>query len=902
MRLHELQSLFAAQALNTDRRTLRLAWAPRLQQALDAVLLPQRAVLSEGICEPTEARITCLSPDAQLPLQSLLGQPCALQLLTDRGELRSFALVVTEAALGCCDGALTAVHLVARDAMSLMQERRRLRCFRDMSVVNVLDAVFADWRLHGLGNCFSHTWLGPDWRDERWGPPLRAGFIQHPDESDSGFVQRLLRGAGIAWFWRPGEGVEGVPRQELVLFDDSARLPQAVAGELALHRRDATARADSIDLLWPQWRLVPVCEELRSWDHETAHLDSSSSGVPGSSLAQALGALRVCPPHLGNSLSHLDRLAVAQGDHQRQRRCVLLGRSGVRTLAPGTHQRIDVGAGFEDWDDQLRCCTTVRVQHLMFNNLPAELYAPAQALMGEEDLPAWARGEPAAAPGSGRDARPPHRYFNRFEAVPREAPIVPPPLQEHEAPRLRPLTGRVLAPGTLHVHTDALGRSLVQLLGGEPGADTTAWVRHRTPWAGDGVGFSAVLRPGTEVDIEWLGPDRPVIAGCHYNGHLRPPHVAHCGALPGNAGQTALVGCELGGERQQHLLLDDHPGQPMAQLASEAGHSALSLGTLNGPRRQGEARPRGHGFELRSDAAGAIRTARALLLSAWERLEAAGHQLDAQEHVALMQECLELFKSLGRYAAQHQGLAADEAGQDRLLADVKTAAPGAAQADPQRQDSAPTLSLSAPAGIAATTPRTILSYAGVNIDSVAQQHLQWTAGQRLSAHAGQGINWFAQHGGISAIAHHGTWLMQSQHGDIEANAAQNIRWTATSGQLVGMARKIVLVAEDGSFLQLGEGGITLGTKGAIAHKSASFAQSGPATQGAELPTFGEGTADQRFVLRYGGHDGPVAAQRRFEIRLSDGSVVTGTSDGEGRTELLQRDAMHIAAIRILSDT
>ncbi len=229
------------------------------------------------------------------------------------------------------------------------------------------------------------------------------------------------------------------------------------------------------------------------------------------------------------------------------------------------------------------------------------------------------------------------------------------------------------------------------------------------------------------------------------------------------------------------------------------------------------------------------------------------------------------------------------------------AAPGGSNVDPHGEGGAPTLSLTAPAGIAATTPKTILSYAGVNIDSVAQQHLQWTAGQRISAHAGQGINWFAHHGGISAIAHHGTWLMQSQHGEIEANAAQNIRWTATSSQLVGMARKIVLVAEDGSFMQIGEGGITLGTQGTIAHKSASFAQSGPAAQGTDLPSFSEGTADQRFVLRYGGHDGPVAAQRRFEIRLSDGSVVTSTSDAEGRTELLQRDAMHIADIRILSD-
>lgn len=900
MKLTELHSLFVSQVLSTDQRTLRLAWSESLQPLLGAALLPQRAEVTEGICEPTEARITCLSTARLLPLHELPGQPFALQLLTGQGELRSFALVVTEATQGCSDGALTAVHLVGRDAMSLMAERRRLRCFHQPCVTGVVDEVLAGWRQDGLSACFTHTWLGVDAQRHL----LPGGVIQHPDESDAGFVQRLLRAEGIAWFWRPcaqGLGTHGgLPRQELVLFEDARRLPAAVPEVLRYHRRDASLPADTIDLLAPQWRLVPAGAALRGWSpgfgQELGVADASTDGA----LVQTLGGARVCLPEAGGGRDGLVRQLLAQERHQRFRARALHGRSGVRTVAPGTYQRIEDFPGFEELQESERECTTVRVEHLALNNLPTELHAAAQALLGGQEWPEWARSAPSEAIGHGRDARSPHRYVNRFMAVPRDAPIAPPPLLEHEQPRLRPLTGIVLAGQGLHADTDALGRSRVRLLGGPSGADTTAWVRHRTPWAGEGVGLSTVLRPGTEVDIEWLGPDRPVIAGCHYNGATPPPRVAHCAGLPPNLSQTALVGRELGTRRQQHLLLDDFPGRLMAQLSSEAGHSALSLGELGTPRCEGRTEPRGNGFELRSDAAGAIRTARALLLSAWARLEACGGQLDAQEHVALMQECLELFKSLGRYAAQHQGLAGDEAAQERLLAAVK-AAPGGSNVDPHGEDGAPTLSLTAPAGIAATTPKTILSYAGVNIDSVAQQHLQWTAGQRLTAHAGQGIAWFAHHGGISAIAHHGKWLMQSQQGDIEANAAQNIRWTATGGQLVGMARKIVLVAEDGSFMQIGEGGITLGTQGAIAHKSARYSHSAAATLEADLPTFAQGAADQRFVLRYGGRDGPVAAQRRFEIRLGDGSVVTGTSDAEGRTEVLQRDAMHIAHIRILSD-
>ncbi|WP_066331723.1 contractile injection system protein, VgrG/Pvc8 family [Azohydromonas lata] len=223
-------SPFALQGLDTERRTLRLRWDEPHQKAF-AALLPQRAALTEGLCEPTEARITCLSTDGRLPLQALLGEPFGLQLVTDRGELRTFPLLVTQVSLGPCDGSLTVVHLVGRDAMSLMAERRRLRCFEHMTLPQVVDHVLAQWCAQGLGRCFTHAWLGLDF--ERHAQSGRHGFIQHPDESDSGFVQRLLRTAGIAWFWRPCPAdlrAQGLPRQELVLFEAAHALVAAPQG------------------------------------------------------------------------------------------------------------------------------------------------------------------------------------------------------------------------------------------------------------------------------------------------------------------------------------------------------------------------------------------------------------------------------------------------------------------------------------------------------------------------------------------------------------------------------------------------------------------------------------------------------------------------------------------------
>ena len=264
-----------------------------------------------------------------------------------------------------------------------------------------------------------------------------------------------------------------------------------------------------------------------------------------------------------------------------------------------------------------------------------------------------------------------------------------------------------------------------------------------------------------------------------------------------------------------------------------------------------------------------------------------------------MQDCLDLFKSLGQYAAENQALGLDADPQAELKKDVQAAAAGG-NTEPNGQGGNPSISLTAPAGVAFTTPKTIVSYAGANIDTVAQQHLQLTAGQRFNLNAGKGISMFAHHDGIKVIAHNGDVLMQSQHGDININADKNINLTATNGVIKLMAKEIHVIAEDGSFIKIG-GGITLGTKEDIAHKAANFPFSSPATMAAEFPTFGGGAPDQKFMLQYNpfGESAVIAPNVHYEIDLSDGSSLKGVSDAQGMTDLLQRDAMHIAAIRIL---
>lgn len=77
--------------LITDDRPLRLRLAHPAQM-LEDVLLPQRVQGSESICGGIEYRILCVSLDAFIPLKELIALPVAVDIVTDRGELRSVPL------------------------------------------------------------------------------------------------------------------------------------------------------------------------------------------------------------------------------------------------------------------------------------------------------------------------------------------------------------------------------------------------------------------------------------------------------------------------------------------------------------------------------------------------------------------------------------------------------------------------------------------------------------------------------------------------------------------------------------------------------------------------------------------------------------------------------------------
>nr|HPR08280.1 type VI secretion system Vgr family protein [Denitromonas sp.] len=222
------------------------------------------------------------------------------------------------------------------------------------------------------------------------------------------------------------------------------------------------------------------------------------------------------------------------------------------------------------------------------------------------------------------------------------------------------LTAVVVGPGT-PTHTDRDGRIRVQFPWqrgshsanrfGTPEHDNApasdalgAWVRVMSPTSGANWGGHWVPRPGQEVLVAFDhgNIDRPVIIGALYNGQGNDDApgnrigastmAASANAPAFFAGQTADAhrhNASLSGLKTQQLsasrsgqgganqlIFDDTPGEPRISLGSTEYASALQLGHLKQQHDNARLKDRGHGAELSTRAAVAVRAGSGLLISA----------------------------------------------------------------------------------------------------------------------------------------------------------------------------------------------------------------------------------------------------------------------------------------------
>jgi type VI secretion system secreted protein VgrG len=414
-----------------------------------------------------------------------------------------------------------------------------------------------------------------------------------------------------------------------------------------------------------------------------------------------------------------------------------------------------------------------------------------------------------------------------------------------------PQTAIVVGPPGEEIHTDHLGRVKIQFHWdrlGQFNQFSSPWIRVMTPIAGQRHGQIGLPRIRQEVAVHFLGGniDRPIITGPAYNGRCMPPWN-----LPDQRALTGLRSRELGGgQRGNHLLLDDTRGAIQAQLRSDHQSSQLSLGAITRvDDTAGRKDARGEGFELASDAWGVLRAGRGMLISTEARPNAAAHIKDMGETVrrlAIARELHELQADLARQhgAQEKQGQQTEVAGVIKMQND---AIQGAGGGDfPEL--SAPHLILASPAGIETSTSQ--------STHIASDQHTAITTGKSLAIASGDSLfasirktfRLFVHKAGMKMIAAAGDIDMQALSDSINILSKLNI--TQTANRITITAKEEVLINGGGSYTKYTADGIEHGTNGGYVNHAATHSFTGPQALDRKvlLPTQGGHDPDGTFIF------------------------------------------------------
>jgi type VI secretion system secreted protein VgrG len=312
----------------------------------------------------------------------------------------------------------------------------------------------------------------------------------------------------------------------------------------------------------------------------------------------------------------------------------------------------------------------------------------------------------------------------------------------------------------------------------KPGQDSK-WLRQARAYAGDTHGLHLPLIAGTEVAIafEQGDPDKPYIAhALHDDQHPDPVTL-------GKRDYTRNV---LRTPANNKLRLEDRRGEEHVKLSTEfGGKSQLNLGHLVDAKKQ----KRGEGFELRTDEWGSLRAGKGLFISADEQAKATGDALAMAPATGLVEGATQQMADWQEIAQAHHSRQPAIDGLRQLQADAKDL-------------TAPAILLSAPSGIGAVTPASLLFKSGDAMYLQSQDEINLAAAQRLSAHANQGISLLAQQEGMRLVSGKGPLEIES-HGDLlNLIAQQDITMQSVQGHLQLTAQKSITLACGDNFIRI----------------------------------------------------------------------------------------------------
>lgn len=838
------------------RRILRLSFPH--EDGPDAWLVASALHAIECMSRDFIFTVDVLSNDAGIPLKQVMGRMAVIELVRGDGSLRYFNGYVFDFKLVKTDGGYAFYQMVLRPWLAYLKLRRDNYLFHHKTLRQQTELVFIDYGIHA------------DWDCLVTGDDAPVTMACQFSESDHNYLHRRWEAAG--WFYWYEHSASG---HKLVLANDSKSGPRidGPTTEIRFQQHGGAIEEDGIASWSPVRHIVAARTVLSSFNfkhpfpftvdiptvanqgdvfHTETYDYAGAYGLCNSADGHAKGVLRMeeieaSGKHYegeGNNRYCLPGRWFALTDHFRS------GMSSVASAAQDTELLI------------------LSVEHSVTNNyLQSEGGAPA--------------------------------YKNRMTCLRRSVPWRPGRgFNSVQARIVGPQTAIVVGPPGEEIYTDEHGRVKVQFHWDREGANderSSAFVRVASSWASGQFGAIALPRVGDEVIVQWLdaNPDLPIITGRVYNGSNPPPWELPAQSALSGIRSSELKGAMSAGARNNHLLMDDTNGQIQVALSSDHQHSQLGLGYLTRVTdTQGRRDFRGEGFELRTDGWGAVRAAKGLLVTSWPQTfqDEGTAQQDNTEGADTLRAILD--------SAVTRSQAAEMASAAR--GDNKFAHRGL-NSHAQLHDyswslSKPIVFITAPDGIATSTPRSIVHAAGEDLGNYAVGNLDLTAGKIMSISAAQGIRQHVERGGHSTVVSHGDYHVHVQDGRSELVSQRGITIEAMTGDIVLKTKGgSIVLTESGEILIKGaretheiKGDIELGSD-KVTNQGSVAAPTGAAFWG----QMNIGPFSQQLVLADSLHKaGGQAAHYAYKIVAKDGAVLgSGRLDAAGKSARVFTDDM-----------
>ncbi|WP_447506770.1 type VI secretion system Vgr family protein [Acinetobacter oleivorans] len=820
--------------LSAQKRAIHVQFSNEL---LNNQVFLQRIEGQHQLNGGVEAELICLSTSAQIALKQFIGVQVAVDQVTDSGQLFRTTGILTEASYGQSDGALTLYKLTLKDATNLWHKRRNSRVFMNKSIIEITEILFKEWQ--EKSQLFA-TSLSLDLSGLSQSYDIRPFIMQH-NESDYDFLTRLWRSEGVSWLIDEAElfvphFTAPIQAQKLRLIDDNSQYQALERRSIRYHRSSATEYQDSITGFVAVRTLQPTAVHVQRWQpdalaHEegvgsviTTHIHSDQFDSASLSLEQAwhmspawMQDLKGEDQATASSSNQLEKLNQHFTNMYASQAKYFKAYSSVRDSQVGYWFNLQEHPEIDQHEGADQEFLIIAKNFYNQNNLPKDLHQQVSQLLtqsrwdkhGYEDI---------------------ERQGNELTLIRRQIKTAPEYNPGQHRPIAYPQRAKVVGPEGETIHVDEWGRIKVRFLftrsddhGHDGGAgsndnDTdSAWVDVLTPWAGEGYGARFLPRIGEVVAIDFFDGniDRPFVTGRIHEAQRSPTQFDVKGQLPATKKLSGIRSQEISGSGFNQLRFDDTTGQISTQLQSSHAATQLNLGNLSHPKEQATSQGRGEGFELRTDAWGAVRAGNGLYISTHKQDQAQGLHLDANETKQQLEGGLNNSKALSEVAKNQQTDPLE------VLDDLKNFLD---QIEQQDKDKATAFKqaimvLSAPNSIAVASNEDIHLSADGQISQTAGDSINLSTQKNLIAHAQNRISFFAAQDGARMYAGKGKIELQAQSDGTDIIARKGIKIISTEDRIEIISPKEIILTADGSQLKINSSGIFPVTGGKLEVKA-----------------------------------------------------------------------------------